>query len=340
MSRSRNLGRVTRYRWFESGFLQRGVSCEPAFRKRAARSGCASKGVRGKSPQPLPQRAPIKPKSPGLWRCRRCDRRHSPTKLAGPRSLAGRGSCAYDRTLAAVRVLQCENISLSPRSLPSLLDPGRGRRQRQSRKRVRSWPYSGSALSRLPAEEQKERQHGENTDNQEQHRAADRPQLRNINASSRPNVGQCPDPRTDIHGSAGWNDFRYGTCDAQLFEKAAARQSVRRTAVLVSFGIFVPPVEERPQRPNLLLSTAKVIFKVPLPPLQDQDAQHLPSSTERGGNLFGPSQGPWLPFGTRGLVWRRPRHAKITRLHHTVAGDHRSPSKRSSQQSPAITGRP
>jgi hypothetical protein len=58
------------------------------------------------------------------------------------------------------------------------------------------------------AEEQKERQHGENTDNQEQHRAADRPQLRNMNASSRPNVGQCPDPRTDIHGSAGWNDFR------------------------------------------------------------------------------------------------------------------------------------
>jgi hypothetical protein len=45
-------------------------------------------------------------------------------------------------------------------------------------------------------------------------------------------------------------------------------------------------------------------------------------------------------FGTRGLVWRRPRHAKITRLHHAVAGDHRSPSKRSSQQSPAITGRP
>jgi hypothetical protein len=45
------------------------------------------------------------------------------------------------------------------------------------------------------------------------------------------------------------------------------------------------------------LSTAKVIFKVPLPPLQDQDAQHLPSSIERGGNLFGPSQGTPIEEG-------------------------------------------
>jgi hypothetical protein len=31
MSRSSNLGRLTRYRWFESAFLQRGVQCEPDF---------------------------------------------------------------------------------------------------------------------------------------------------------------------------------------------------------------------------------------------------------------------------------------------------------------------
>jgi hypothetical protein len=38
ISRPRNLGCVTRYRWFESGFLQRGVQCEPDFRGRIHRA--------------------------------------------------------------------------------------------------------------------------------------------------------------------------------------------------------------------------------------------------------------------------------------------------------------
>jgi hypothetical protein len=88
--------------------------------------------------------------------------------------------------------------------------------------------------------------------------------------------------RADTWHKRGLGNRCYGTRDAQLFEKAAARQSVRRTEVLGIFRHFPSPVEERPQRPNLLLSTAKVIFKVPLRPLLDQDAQHLPSSIERG----------------------------------------------------------
>jgi hypothetical protein len=50
---------------------------------------------------------------------------------------------------------------------------------------------------------------------------------------------------------------------------------------LVSFGIFLPLSKSPRQWPNLLLSTVKVIFRVPLPPLQDQDAPHLASSIVR-----------------------------------------------------------
>jgi hypothetical protein len=85
----------------------------------------------------------------------------------------------------------------------------------------------------------------------------------------------------DSRGKRALGNRCYGTCDTQLFEKAAARQSVSRTEVLGFFRHFPSPVEKRPQRPNLLLFTAKVIFKVPLPPLQDQDAQYLPPIIER-----------------------------------------------------------
>jgi hypothetical protein len=108
------------------------------------------------------------------------------------------------------------------------------------------------------AEEQKECEHGENTDNQKQHRAVDRPQLRDINASSRPNVGRCPDPRTDIHGSAGRNDFRL--CPRLLAswgpeERPYIRASiaaVERATGIRPVGWSGPDFQETPNTPNLL----------------------------------------------------------------------------------------
>ena len=49
MSPSRNLACVTRYRRFESGFLQRGVCCEPA----PLDQGAFGEAVRGEAPNGL-----------------------------------------------------------------------------------------------------------------------------------------------------------------------------------------------------------------------------------------------------------------------------------------------